>query len=109
MILSMWSLERLVGRHAEAEVLGWAKRLNYFYFMGEITSGQMELNEELHMRLDFSGREDLICLLDALGLLRYGVEEPPKTLTVGSESRVSDHPDLIQPGHCRVAGVPCSA
>ncbi|HZE98567.1 MAG TPA: hypothetical protein VE981_16160 [Planctomycetota bacterium] len=105
----MRTLEQLKGKHAEAEVLAWASRLRHFYFMGEVSSGQMELYEELQMRLNFSGREDLLGVLGALGLLRYGVGEPPKQWNPGGESRVTDHPDLVQPEHCRVAGSACFA
>jgi hypothetical protein len=107
--LEMYPIERLRGKHAAVEVIAWAKKLRYFYFMGEILSGQMELYEELEMRLDFDGRDDLIRLLGALGLLRYAVGEAPKSYKVGEESRISDHPDLIEPGWCVVAGVKCVA
>lgn len=105
-----WTFERLMGgahRHSEAEVVAWVKQLRYFCFMGEVSSGQMELYEELQMRLRFNGRDDLIQVLTQLGLLRYGVGEPPKFMTVGRESRVSDHPDLVAPGHCSIAGIKC--
>lgn len=89
-------LDRLLGRHAEAEVLAWAKQLRHFYFMGELSSGQMDLYEMLHLRLDFDGsRDDLVRVLDALGVRRAATE---------SESRVTNHPDLAQPGRCIVAG-----
>jgi len=98
---AMESFERLLGRnprHTEAEVVGWVKRLRYFYFMGEVSSGQMELYEELQMRLNFAGREDLLRLLKALD---------PQPTGEGSHSPISSQPDLVQPGHCRVAGSTC--
>ena len=94
-------------RHSEAEVLGWAKRLRYFYFVGEVLSGHVETDEELQMRLDYSGRDDRIRLHEALGLLRYGVGNPPNSHVVGGERRVTDHPDLVQPRHCSIAGSKC--
>jgi hypothetical protein len=108
--MTEWPLDRLLGReprHTETEVLGWAKRLRHFYFMGEISSGQMELSEELQLRLIFTGRDDLLHVLRELGVLRYGVGEPPVTHTVGGETRVSEHSDLVQPGHCTLAGAQC--
>ena len=112
MFPTMLPLDRLLGskpRHSEAQVLGWAKRLRYFYFMGEVLSGHFETYEELKMRLDYSGRDDLIRLLEALGLLRYGVGPPPNPVREGGERRVTDHPDLIEPGHCSIAGSKCYA
>lgn len=106
----MLPLDRLLGskpRHSEAEVLGWAKRLRYFYFMGEVLSGHFETYEELKMRLDYSGRDDLIRVLEGLGLLRPGVGPPPNPEREGGERRVTSHPDLVQPGHCGIAGAKC--
>ena len=108
----MSSLDRLLGsnpRHSEAEVVGWAKRLRHFCFMGEVSSGPMDLYEELRVRLDFEGREDLIHLLQELALLKYGVGAPPNPHLACGEQRVTDHPDLIQPKHCRIAGAACFA
>ena len=110
MFPTMLPLDRLLGskpRHSEAQVLGWAKRLRYFYFMGEVLSGHFETYEELKMRLDYSGRDDLIRLLEALGLLRYGVGPPPNPVREGGERRVTDHPDLVQPKHCSIVGSKC--
>lgn len=98
---AMESFERLLGRdprHTEAEVVGWAKRLRYFTFMGEVSSGHMDLYEELRMRLNFAGREDLLRLLQALD---------PKPTGEGGKSPISSQPDLLQPGHCRLAGSTC--
>jgi len=64
----MLPLDRRLGgnsRHSEADVPGWAKRLRYFHFMGEVLSGHFETYEELKMRLDYSGRDDLIRLFEA--------------------------------------------
>ena len=98
--MAEWTLDRLMDgahRHPEDEVLEWAKRLRYFHFMGEVSSGQMEHYEELQMRLRFDGHDDLIHLLAGLGLLRPG----------DGESRVPEHPDLVQPGHGTIAGSKC--
>ena len=97
--MAPWTLDRLMGsthRHPEEEVLGWAKRLRYFYFMGEVSSGQMDLYEELQMRLRFDGRDDLIHVRTVLGLLRYG-----------GESHAANPPDPVSPGHCSIGGTEC--
>jgi len=100
-------LDRLLGKHTQAEIIGWAKRLRCFYVMGEYSSGMMDLYEELEMRLAFAGRDDLVHILGALGVLRYGVGDPPQTHTAFTESRISDYPDIVQPAWTEVAGVRC--
>lgn len=94
-------------RHSETEVVRRVAGLRYFSFMGEVSSGPRELFEDLRMRLRFDGRDDRGQVIGGLGLLQYGIGDPSKFTPVGSESRVPNHPDLIQPGHCTIAGSKC--
>lgn len=82
------------------------RALRYFTFLGAYSSGQMELYEELSVRLVFADRRELGEILETLGVLRL-TDHPVSSMTAGGDHSVLDHPDVLQPLRCTVGGVEC--
>ena len=97
-----------LGNHTLEEVNGWMRRLRYFSFMGAISEDHYSRDEELALYLRFDGHDDLVMMLDQLGILAYGDGTPPSPIATPGPRNIATFPDLVNPGDCTVAGVPCN-
>lgn len=86
----------------------WARRLRYFRYCAGVSSGHMELPEELQLRLEHEGTEaSFLALLRQLGIepLPY-VGDPSAPYTVGQPHADMGFRQWQSPGHVTIAGQP---
>jgi hypothetical protein len=100
-------LDELLGNHSADEVKGWVQRLRYFTFMGGFSTDHFQQHEELSLYLSFTGHDDLVVVLDKLGILTRGDGSPPSVIATAGPRNIGAFPDLVEPGDCTIAGAVC--
>ncbi len=101
-------LNELLGNHSADEVNDWVDRLTYFAFTGGYAGDHVSSSEELVLYVSFSGKEDLVLVLGALGILTRGDGSAPSPIaTPGQPRNVQAFPDIVDPQDCTIGGVAC--
>jgi hypothetical protein len=95
--MNSYPIERFTGTHSTQEMIGWAKKLRYFYLFGEFFSGQVDCKEELVLRINFSNKEDFIDKIQQLTFLN----KAPRQLAP-FQSVIYDFPEFLQPYFCQI-------
>src|SRR5450432_3059692 len=103
----MAEISELLGNRSAAEVKGWVQRLRYFTFMGAYSTDHFQQDEELAVYLGFDGHDDLVMVLDKLGILLRGDGSPPSVIAGEGPYNVQAFPDLVEPRDCMIAGAAC--
>ncbi|CAM4177816.1 hypothetical protein [Saccharibacillus endophyticus] len=96
-------LRYLYERHSPEELVEWGKKLRYLRYR-RASGGHAGDGDRLAAAIRFEGREQLESVCEALGIvlrpLAPGEEDPVW------RPCVKDYPDLGQPGHTEIGGVP---
>ena len=122
----------LLGEHSADELKGWVLRLHHFAFIAKGYEDHYVERESLTLSLKYDGHDDLVKVLDKLGVLEYADEKyqaylresglvldadgglswaggvPPAKSPTKFRYMIREFPDLIQPAESTVAdGASC--
>ncbi len=101
-------VEELLGSHAADEVKGWVQSLHHFAFTGAFSNDRVSFPEALVVYVRFSGHDELVQLLEALGIYQKGDGKGPSVIAGEGSRNVAAFPDIAEPGDCTIAGAACN-
>lgn len=101
-------VEDLLGTHSADEVKAWVQSLRHFAFTGTFSNERMTFPEELVVYVRVSGHDDLVHLLETLGIYRRGDGRAPSPIAGEWPRNVAAFPDIAEPGDCTIAGAACN-